>query len=103
MTIQIGKSYILKGNKASNSDTVVKVQIKDITETSVYLEFSDTGGKNRISWKRFKYEYKVIEEIAEESLFINLAHASKRIEVRGVGITTNKEFKEAIEEVLRIL
>lgn len=60
--MKTGTTVILKGNKASNNDEVLKVVISDITETTIQIKY-ENGNTRRFLTDNFHYEYEIIEII----------------------------------------
>jgi len=65
--IQKGGTYILKprDKDITEADDVVRAEILDLTETSVYVHYVDPDNRVRVSRAFFDRQFEVIEDLPE--------------------------------------
>lgn len=118
--VAMGSEYILQGVSPGNRNSVDKVFVEDVTETTVFLIYTDTDGSRRMTWREFENNYEVIEELRTllpmEELFNTLAelqevetisnlkedqkvamsNGSKTIRIAGESFEGRKEFEKMV-------
>lgn len=61
--IKQGNTYIIKGKNASNYRQVYKVEVLELTETTIFCKYIDSGNSVRDTLAEFNYQYEIIEDL----------------------------------------
>ena len=58
-----GSTYIIKGKNAGNDRQVYKITVLELTKTSIFCQYIDSGASIRDTLDEFNYSYKIIEDV----------------------------------------